>query len=377
MQLRALLLVLVPAVALADEPPAGEVSADVLFYSDSDRVIVVTPQVSGTMPVGATGGIEAGVMVDVLTAASVDVISNATESFDETRVAGRLGGSLLQGGWRVGGEASVSYEGDYLSRAVGVFTRRRLAGADAVMNLRADLAFDRVGRTGTPSDVFSEDLQSYALSASLTQIVTPALVVRLTAEERVQTGYLAKPYRFVPLFSPEGLDAAGAEGGLDLDNFERFTMSERPAEHVPDLRWRQTLAARAAYWLASPGLALRADYRFYADSWALFAHTLELGVVWPLGPVTLSLAERVHRQDAASFYEEAYVVRDGQLPEYRTLDRELAGQLGSTTRAGVELSLGDFRAYVDAGWMIQRFEGYFLLDQREALMITTGLRWTP
>jgi hypothetical protein len=376
-RLAAALLVLLAAThARAQETRVG---VDTIFYSDTDRVIVVSPQVTVSAPV-AGGQVTARATVDVVSAASVDVVSQATPGFSETRYAGSLAATKRFGAWRPGLSASYSWEPDYRSLGLGGAVERRLGGADTTGRLGVDVLLDTVGQVDTPDEAFSEGLETHAVDASLTQVLGPRTVLRGTYTLTLQRGYLEKPYRFVPMFDQAGLDAAATAGDpLDLDTFDRYRLPERPPENVPDLRVRHALAARLLRYLPGLDASLRLDYRFYVDSWSMQAHTLELGFRWAVGEeLTLGAANRVHWQSSVSFWQRTYVLPGPDaLPEWRTIDRDLSAQLADTAHVSVEWQRGGWRAYVDVAGMFVRFDDFLLLDERTALIVQAGVRWTP
>ena len=82
-------LIVVVASLLVAAPAAAEpntLSFDTLFYSDNDNVLVVSPQVAAHRALDDAGGeASARVAVDIISAASVDVVSQATSGFTEVR----------------------------------------------------------------------------------------------------------------------------------------------------------------------------------------------------------------------------------------------------------------------------------------------------
>jgi len=335
---------------------------DTLVYADDDHVTVVSPQATLATSLGDDGGeISARGVVDVVSAASVDVISHATGAFHETREGGELAASYRFGAWLPELHLSTSDEPDYLSLGAGLGVSRRLGSADSVLRVAWTGLHDTVSRVGTPTDVWSRTLDTESLDVSLAQNLDDRTVVRGTYSLVLQDGYQAKPYRFVPLF-----DASGAR------------LSERPPEEVPELRVRHAFAVRALRWLPDLGASLRGDYRYYVDSWAMQAHTLELALAVPLADgLRLTLVNRAHYQTSASFWQREYVVADGgALPRYRSLDRELSEDLVDTASLRLDWQHGAWRTYLDVGGQYARFFDFLLLDARRALLVQVGLRYS-
>ncbi len=356
------MLVSFPPTARAD---AGDWRAafDTLLYVDDDHVTVVSPQATVAADLDDDGGeVHARAVIDVVSAASVDVISHATNGFQETRVGAELAASHRVGEWLPELRLVTSSEPDYLSLGAGASVVRRLGGPDTVLRVGWDSLHDDVGQTGTSFDVWSRTLWTHALDLSLAQNLDDRTVVRGTYTLTVQDGYQAKPYRYVPLFDESG-----------------NRLSERPPEAVPELRVRHALALRALRWFPQLSLSVRADYRYYVDSWALQAHTLELAVVVPLGTgVRMSVLNRAHYQTSASFWQREYVLgMDGELPRYRSLDRDLSREFVDTASLRVDWQRGAWRTYLDVGGQYSRFFDFLLLDTRSALLLQLGLRYSP
>ncbi|HTM20571.1 MAG TPA: DUF3570 domain-containing protein, partial [Kofleriaceae bacterium] len=220
-------------------------------------------------------------------------------------------------------------------------------------------------------------LQTHTFEAGVTPNLGPRTVVRVAATAAVQQGYLEKPYRYVPLFDQAGLDQARADGvTLDLDTFGSYDLPERPPENVPDRRVRLSLFGRGLRWLGRAG-ALRVDYRIYGDTWGMTAHTAELGWAVPIAAgVTAELRDRLHVQTSVDFWRRVYLVEDGTLPRYRSLDRELSAYLADTATAGATWRRGALAAYGELGLMWTRYHDFLLLDRRLALLAQVGARWS-
>lgn len=353
-------------------------SFDTLVYSDTDNVFVVSPQVAAHRELDDQGGeASARVAIDVISAASVDVVSQATSGFTEVRKEAALAGSHRIGAILPGLRYRFSDEPDYRSHTVGATASRDFADHDTTVALSYDLGFDTVGRTGTPFGAWSRHLTIHTGEVGVTQVVSPRAVVRGSYSLTVQRGYMEKPYRYVPLFDMATLaDLERAGGELGADEVDAYRLPERPPEAVPDLRLRHAIAVRGLRYFPSIGAA-QLDYRFYIDSWGVQAHTLDAALRIPIGRFRLDLEDRVHYQRAADFWARTYVVDgDRQIPALRSLDRELGTYAQNTVFARLQRPFGDFLVYAMAGSMITRFDDFLYLDWRLALISEAGVRWS-
>ncbi len=378
LSLYVLVSVLHVGVAIADsEDRETEFSSDVLIYSDTDRVMVVSPQVGIRHAIDEDGGeISARVVVDAITAASVDVISNATYRFSEVRSEVGLSASHAIGKSLPGLSYRGSYEPDYVSHGLTGSWQRELADGDANFSTSYSLVLDTISRSGTPTDVFSEKLRTHVLNLGGTQILDSKTLLRLVYTFTGQFGYMEKPYRSVPLFDAAGL-ASGKMAGLSLSNFDRFRLSIKPAEEVPDSRYRHAIAARGIRYLESWKSSLRLDYRFYIDSWGILANTVESALYRDFGEsLRLYGWTRFHQQTSASFWEKTYLVSSsGEIPALRTSDRSLSSSYHLTGGLRAEYDGDAVDTYMEFSSMYSSFNDFLYLDSRIALIFQGGVRW--
>jgi hypothetical protein len=367
-------------VASARAEPPWTLSSDSLLYTDTDNVLVVSSQLGVDRALDDDGGKASALMVvDVVSAASVDVVSQASMRFTEVRAEADLALSLALSDALVSVDYRGSTEPDYRSHGVGAGYQTRLGSPDTVLGADYQITFDTVGRSGTPFDNWSRSLTSHAADLSVTQTIGPTTVVRGVYTLTVQDGYLEKPYRFVPLFDAAGLARARADAvTLDLESFDRYRLSTRPPEEVPSLRLRHAIAVRALQYLRAIDGSLRADYRFYLDDWQITSHSAEASV-WSVlgGGFELELFGRGYLQSAASFYERIYVVaNEGEVPRLRTADRKLSPYRSLTGGSRLRLRAGPIVAYLEGSVMGTWFTDYLLLDHELALVSQGGLSWS-
>ena len=362
-------------IARADDP--NTLSFDTLVYSDTDNVLVVSPQVAARRALDDQGGeATARAVVDVISAASVDVVTQATPGFTEVRREADLAASKRIHSLLPGLRYRFSDEPDYRSHGFGGSLSRDFADHDTTIAIGYDLSLDTVGRSGTPFADWSRDLATHTAELSWTQNLGPKTIGRLAYTLMLQDGYLEKPYRYVPLFESSTLAELEADGmTLDRDNFSSYRLPERPPEEVPDRRVRHAIAVRGLRFLSGLG-ALQGDYRFYVDSWGMQAHTADASVRIPIGRFRIDVEDRLHWQGPVDFWRRAYTVdAAGQVPRWRTVDRDLGGTLQDTLLVRGQINLGSLEIYSLGGGMVTRFRDYLFLDWRFALIGEAGLRW--
>lgn len=270
-------------------------------YQDSDQTFISTTTVAlrGTIKDRVT--IKARYLADIITSASVDVVSAATKSFDETRH--ELEGSVSYAdGTRT---ASLGYvfsdENDWTSHSI------RAGGShdffDHVLTLGAggSITFNEVYRSGDIN--YRQDLTQGSVAVDATVVLSPADLVNATYTLMVLSGYQASPYRFVYIVSP---------------SLANFTYSN--PESVPDGRLRHALGLRWNRHIFSDS-AIRSTLRGYLDDWGIVSATAGVEYVIGFGPIETAASVRGYIQNSAEFYEARY-----EKPmRYMTADRELSG----------------------------------------------------
>jgi hypothetical protein len=369
LQLIAAVLAIGTVDARADRPPV-DLSFDTLLYTDTDNTIVSSSRVGAAAKLDDNGSeVHAAAVADAVTSASVDVITEATPRFSELRTEADVGGSYAIGTWLPSAHYRYSHEADYLSNGGGVSALRKL-NADSTIEASYDFTYDLVRRSGTPPSIFERTLATHSAEVSWSQVIDRATVVRLAYSFVGQDGYMAKPYRYVPLFDP----AVGAMGtSITIDNYGQLRLPERPPENVPDVRLRQAFAARAIRYLPWLSGSVRGDYRLYLDDWGVRSHTGELGLRAALGDRELALTERLYEQTAADFWRRTYVVEAGTMPQYRSVDKELSHYLSSTTTLDFRDRHGTWGWYLTAGAMYTRYFDFLFLNSRVALLAGGGI----
>jgi hypothetical protein len=344
-----------PRAPRTPPPPRGVTAeARTNVYLDNDGNRVVTPTVVVAAEVNERVSLTAHAALDIMTCASVDVITAATPrgAFEEGRR--EAGGAIaLRDGlarWSLSGQGSLEH--DYGSATVAVGWSDEFAQRNTTVAL---------GYSFTDSDVrrahdvgFERDLDSHTFSATLTQVLSPRWIAQLTAWTGVFSGFQSSVYRYV-----------------------RFRNGAAGPEVMPALRLRQAGVVQLRGAL-SPALFLGADYRLYGDSWGIAAHSGEATVSWlPRPSLTLRLRDRLHQQTASPYYRSRF---EGPM-RYMSADRELGAMWSNLAGAkaswrlpsgGGRLQQLSLDAKVDLVW--QQFEDFPWLPQRRWTAFEVGVQ---
>jgi hypothetical protein len=377
-------------LALAAPASAGGVTAsarsEMSVYADSDAVTVLTPAVSGKVEEDVRGwSAEGSYLVDVVSAASVDVVSTASPRWTEVRHAG-----TLEGGYRVGRlgaslHGAVSTEPDYLALAGGGLLAWSLPDRSGTPSIGYSLERDEAGRTGTPFSVYSKVLVRHTVTAGVELVLGPATTLALGTDAILESGEQEKPYRYLPMF--DARSAAEVEPGASLARVNRLRLPGRMTESLPHERRRFALAGRLAHRFS--GATLLAFDRLYADDWGLLATTLDARFGVDLGRRLFPwLHVRGHTQAGAHFWRRAYVAElglDGEssVPLYRTGDRELGPLRTLTLGLGGRWLLGSASAPSRLALVVQgdaiftRFPDALYIGDRTGLLAVAQLEVSP
>ncbi len=382
MQLKTLLWLGVPLAWLGSARAEGghiaaRASSEMGVYSDTDHVAVLTPSVSGHVEdPGAGWSVEGTYLVDVISAASVDIVSTASSRWTEVRQAGDARAAYKPADLGVTAQGSVSSEPDYFAYAAGGYVTRDLDQRNLSLVLGYGYGRATIGRTGTPFSVYSHSFDHHVFNGGLTTLLDRRTVLAVSADVTLESGDSSKPYRYVPLFAADV--ASSVPAGASLQQVTSLRLAPRILERLPFSRDRFGVTARLARRVV--GATLRVEGALYADSWGLKSFSgdgrwmIDLDSRWAIGPHV-----RYYVQAPVSFWKLAYVGTSDSVPAFRTGDRELGPLMNLTAGARARWNLGP-PAEVDA-WSLNAaldatYTGFFddlYITRRTSLLSTLML----
>ncbi len=324
-----------------DDTSRKSVALETAAYTDSDHVSVVTPAISGTIENVVDGAtLQGSYLVDVVSAASVDIVATASKRWHEVRHAGTISGRYKPHDLGVGFAASTSNEPDYFSYGASGNLSYDLDEKNTSLFFGYGYGHDTIGRGGTPFTTFARSLQRGSFLLGLDQVIGPATLASLFFTAIIENGDQSKPYRYIPMFS--AVEAAKTPAGASIDYVNEHRLTERPLEQLPLARRRFAVGATLAHRLESG--TLRASERLYDDTWGVKATTTDARWLFDVGDrLRLWPHGRLHAQSGASFWQRAYVsgAQPGfSLPAFRTGDRELGPLWAITGGGGAQIFLG-------------------------------------
>ncbi|MDF2692879.1 MAG: hypothetical protein K0S65_1262, partial [Labilithrix sp.] len=310
-------------------------------YADTLAVRVLTPAVRASIA-SPTGGwnVGANYLVDVVTAASPDVVSTASRRFHDVRHAVGLTGGYKPGRFGAQAYANYSQERDYISRTIGLTAVGDFFDKQVTPALGYSYTWDTIGRAGTSYDVFGKPFDTHEITAGSTFVLSPTSLLVFGGSVALEDGDQSKPYRYIPLFAPGVSVAAG--GSPEEVNRKRLPI--KPLEQLPLDRQRFSVSARYVTRIGGRS-TLRIEERLYRDTWEIMATSTDARWLVDVQPrLRVWPHLRLHGQTGASFFNRIYGATtegDGSavVPKFRTTDRELSPMIGITGGGGVRYAL--------------------------------------
>lgn len=351
---------------------------EVASYNDTNQVGVLTPSLFFAAVQPTDGwNVGANVLVDVVTAASADIVATASRRWDEARFGASAGGGYKIGNVTPSINGSVSVEPDYIGRTVGALVTVDLA--DKMVSPYAGYTFgaDILGRRHTPFSVFHRDIYNHTISAGTSVVFDASTIGVVALTANFEDGNTSKPYRHVPFFASDVVDDIPKGASPELMAAAR--LEPAPLERLPDKRQRYAALVRAGHRFET--LTLRGSERFYIDSWGQMASSTDLRLFWDFWALeaedgtagypalTLSPHTRLHVQGPVDFWQRAYIaaptVTGYVLPRYFTGDRELGPLLTVTLGSGLAAQLTEVVgvAVQIEGLYTQFFDHLYIVDR--------------
>lgn len=310
--LAALALLLAAGVASAAVLPDDR--ADALYHSyDGGGVEITGPSLLVLKKFGQNVAVTGNYYVDSVSSASIDVITSGASEYSEERTEFSGGVDYLHGNSVMSLSYTNSSENDYDANTASFGISMDMFGNMTTLSLGYAHGWDTVGQNGTPT--FSQDIRRDNYRLGISQVITKDMVLELNYEGITDEGFLNNPYRVVNYD-----DGAGGR-------------AQQP-EIYPRTRTSSAVTLRTKYYLPWRAAA-SAEYRFFADTWDIDAHTFKVGYTHPLsGGLLLEGSFRYYTQTAADFYSDLFPFVNAQ--NFLARDKELSTFTSNTL--GVKVS---------------------------------------
>lgn len=352
--IRRLRFVVLPLfLALAGTAGAGVLPddrGDALYHMYVGGGVEITgPSVLVRKKVGKSVSFVGNYYVDMISSASIDVITTASP-YTEEREQMSLGMDYLRGNTTMSIGMTTSEESDFSAKSYSFSVSQDMFGDLTTLTLAYSLGDDEIGRSDDDTFVKFADRQFY--SVGLTQIVTRNMIMGLNVETIADEGFLNNPYRSVRY-----LDSTSAVG-----------FSFEP-ELYPNTRVSTAVGVRARYFLPYRA-AIQAEYRFFTDTWGILSHTGAISYTHPWGPLTLTGKYRFYTQDQADFYSDLFP--RSEATNFRARDKELSQFVSQTFRIKASYELfGDGWSFLEKGSLNAIFD-YLVIDYDNFRNIPAG-----
>ena len=307
------IVVLFLALLVSSGAQAGvlpEDRADVLYHLYTGGGVDINgPSVLVRKQVGKNTSFVANYYVDMISSASIDVITTASP-YDEERTQWSLGMDYLHGNTTMTVNYTSSVESDFDAKTYSFAVSQDMFGDLTTVTLSYALGDDIVGNSQDPTFERENDRQSYGLG--VTQIISRNMIAALNFQVITDEGFLNNPYRSVRYADP------GTALGYSYE-----------AELYPNTRTSSAVGLRAKYYLPYRA-AIEAEYRYFTDTWDIKSDTASISYIHPMGPWTFTAKYRYHDQTGASFYSDLF--SRPEATNFRGRDKELSPLTSTTIR---------------------------------------------
>lgn len=307
--------ILVLGIFMSGSTLAGvlpEDRSDLLYHLyDGGGVQIDGPSILVRKQLGKSTSVVGNYYVDMISSASIDVITTASP-YDEERTQWSLGMDYLRGNttMRVGYSSSV--ESDFDAKTYSFSVSQDMFGDMTTLTLSYALGDDLVGRSDDPTFDREVDRQHYGIG--LTQILTRNLIATLNFETITDEGFLNNPYRSVRFADPTSGRGFSYESEL-----------------YPNTRTSNAVGLRARYYLPWRA-ALEGEYRFFTDTWDIESNTVSIEYTHPWKQFIFSGEYRYHDQTGAHFYSDLF--SRSEATNFRGRDKELSPLTSHTVKIG-------------------------------------------
>ena len=280
-----------------------EDQADVLYHAyEGGGVEVVGPSFLVRKKVLDEISISANYYVDMVTSASIDVVTTASE-YTEERTQTSIGFDYLKDKTMVSFNFTNSTENDYEADTFSLSVSQDFFSNLTNVTISYGLGNDVVGNNA--DEDFAEDITRQNYRLDISQIITKHFIMSFAAEGITDEGYLNNPYRQVRYLDPS------VEEGYSYQ-----------LEVYPNTRTSTALALTARYFLPYRA-AIYGEYRTFTDTWGIDAFNYELGYIHPLEEDwTFEVSYRYYDQSEADFYADLFPFQNAQ--NFLARDKEMS-----------------------------------------------------
>ena len=277
--------------------------ADVLYHRfDGGGVVIDGPSILVRKSIMDTVSISANYYVDNVSSASIDVVTTAS-AYKEQRIESSFSLEYLRDKTVLSLSYGQSDESDYSAKTASFNYSQDFFGDLTTLSAGYSQGWDTVGKRD--EEDFSEKATRKQYRVGLSQVITKNSLIGLSWETITDTGFLNNPYRSVRYIDPT--TALGYSFQSEL---------------YPETRTSDAVAIRAMYYLPYRA-AIKAEARYFTDTWGIEAKNAEISYTHPLGDHWIFDAKiRHYEQTSANFYSDLFSRIDAQ--NFLARDKEMS-----------------------------------------------------
>lgn len=318
-------------------PTLPEDRADAMYHVyDGGGLKAYGPAVLVRKKLGENLSLSGSYYIDMVSNASIDVVTTASP-YKETRNEYNLGADYIVRDATISVSTSHSKEPDYIAAATSIDIAQEVFGGMTSLSLGYTRAHDQVGRKG---EGFIDNATHWRYRFGVTQILSPSWLASLNMEAVSDDGFLGSPYRAARAF------------GTTVPESNPRTRSSRAVK----LR---------VLGEVTPGNAVRAEYRYFWDTWDIKAHTTELGYSRQIGdPWLVDWYGRYYTQNRALFYNDNAMSQTTYLSRNRQLSTFKSMSLGAKMSYTAKKVPGSYEIKLNAAFEMVRFKFADFTDVR-------------
>lgn len=301
---------------------------DVLYHLyDGGGVTIDGPSLLMRKQVGKNVSVVGNYYVDMVSSASIDVVTTASP-YTEERTQYSVGMDYLHRNTTMSLGYTSSVESDFDATTYNFSISQDMFGDLTTLTLSYALGDDIVGRSDDESFTRDNTRQHYGIG--VTQILTRNLIATLNLETITDEGFLNNPYRSVRYLDPDSPVGYSFEPEL-----------------YPHTRTTNAAGLRARYYLPYRA-ALQGEYRYFTDTWDIESHTAAVSYIHPMDDWTFTVKYRWHDQTGAHFFNDLF--SRSEATNFRGRDKELSPLTSQTLKLAASYEfLSDGWRFIDRG----------------------------
>ena len=306
-----------------------------IHYYDGGGMDISGPSLLIRKMINPSYSISGNYYVDSISSASIDVITSASP-YKEERTEYSVGVDYLRNKSILSFNFTNSEENDYVARTYRIGLSQDFFGDLTTLSMGYSRGKDdvmritKINNEKTLDPNFgTEKTDRHNFSLGLSQVLSKNMILGLNYDLITDKGYLNNPYRQA-----------------------RFADNTTAIEKYPNTRSSNAVGFQLKYRLPYRA-AVSGKYRYFSDTWAINAHTIEFGYTHPIkNSWIIDLRFRNYSQSAASFYSDLF---PGTAPPsdsdlIRARDKEMSTFTNQTLGFSISYDLGqhDWK-FIDKG----------------------------